>query len=61
MNMKDNSGAFCSGGCKAIADTGTSLLVGPSAIVKKINEQIGAEGIFTGEVSNFETKFTIQH
>jgi len=35
--------------CKAIADSGTSLLVGPSDIVKQINAQIGATGIFTGE------------
>jgi len=35
--------------CKTIADSGTSLLVGPTAIITKINQQIGATGIFTGE------------
>jgi len=35
--------------CKTIADSGTSLLVGPSAIITQINQQIGATGIFTGE------------
>jgi phytepsin len=35
--------------CKAIADSGTSLLVGPAAIIDSINQQIGATGIFTGE------------
>jgi phytepsin len=39
---------FCKD-CKAIADSGTSLLVGPTAIVKEINQLIGATGIFTGE------------
>jgi len=35
--------------CKAIADSGTSLLVGPSKLIQQINDQIGATGIFTGE------------
>jgi len=35
--------------CKAIADSGTSLLVGPSEVVAQINRQIGAIGIFTGQ------------
>jgi phytepsin len=34
---------------KAIADSGTSLLVGPSAVVKQINAKIGATGVFTAE------------
>jgi hypothetical protein len=34
--------------CKAIADSGTSLLVGPSKIIAQINQQLGATGVFTG-------------
>lgn len=35
--------------CKAIADSGTSLLVGPTKIIAQINQQLGATGVFTGE------------
>ncbi|KAL8195374.1 hypothetical protein R6Q57_025777 [Mikania cordata] len=38
---------FCKNGCSAIADTGTSMIAGPTTIINQINQAIGTNGIFT--------------
>ncbi|CAN6445560.1 unnamed protein product [Victoria cruziana] len=40
---------FCSGGCAAIADSGTSLVAGPTTIIAEINHAIGASGVVSQE------------
>ncbi|KAH7510518.1 aspartic proteinase A1 [Ziziphus jujuba] len=40
---------FCGSGCSAIADSGTSLLAGPTTIITQINHAIGASGVVSQE------------
>ncbi|KAH7278337.1 hypothetical protein KP509_38G036700 [Ceratopteris richardii] len=43
------STGYCVDGCAAIADSGTSLVAGPSSVIAIINEKIGATGLMSWE------------
>ncbi|KAG8482067.1 hypothetical protein CXB51_027060 [Gossypium anomalum] len=45
----DKPTGFCAGGCAAIADSGTSLLAGPTTVITMINHAIGATGVVSQE------------
>jgi len=46
-----NGKKLCSHNCKAIADTGTSLIVGPTVYIQELQKNIGAVEQSGGEVS----------
>jgi len=58
--LSGNSLGVCKEGCHGIADTGTSLLAGPSADVTALNKKLGAIGVLSEEcqiiVSQYESQ-----
>ncbi|XP_033119996.1 cathepsin D-like [Anneissia japonica] len=49
IGVGGKTSSFCKGGCNAIADTGTSLIAGPTSEIKALNEMIGAIPLIEGE------------
>lgn len=62
FQLNGKSLGFCSGpkGCIGIADTGTSLLAGPTAMIAQINQQIGATGVLTTECDQMVEQYLPQ-
>uniref|UniRef100_A0AAY4BSL7 pepsin A n=1 Tax=Denticeps clupeoides TaxID=299321 RepID=A0AAY4BSL7_9TELE len=48
----------CNGGCQAIVDTGTALIVGPDSDISNINNIVGATSSNNGEVSKVSVYIT---
>ncbi|KAG2331414.1 hypothetical protein Bca52824_002594 [Brassica carinata] len=49
LNIAGKPTGYCSKGCSAIADSGTSLLTGPTSVITMINHAIGAVGVASKE------------
>ncbi|KAJ7946317.1 aspartic proteinase-like [Quillaja saponaria] len=55
--IDDKSTGYCAGGCSAIADSGTSLLAGPTTVITMINRAIGASGVASQECKSVVSQY----
>nr|AJA72485.1 arctiumsin [Arctium minus] len=55
--IEDKTTGFCSDGCAAIADSGTSLLAGPTAVITQINHAIGAKGVMSQQCKTLVSQY----
>ncbi|XP_022151289.1 aspartic proteinase A1-like [Momordica charantia] len=57
VRINGKTTGFCSNGCSAIADSGTSLLAGPTSIITQVNHAIGASGIVSEECKTLVSEY----
>jgi len=57
IQLAGHSLGYCTGDCHAIADTGTSLLAGPSDVVTDLNNRLGATGVLSAECQMFVDQY----
>lgn len=49
ISVDGQKGPYCSGGCQAVADSGTSLIAGPTKEIDALNTKLGAVPFLEGE------------